>query len=410
MLPTYEQGDRLLALLNGVKTASETIVQKIESLETNVNILNNNVYEVTYREIIDPTATTTGNITFPTESTLDTDDYPGNAILSTITGDNEVEGETPIFNGSPVTAILATNGDWVTSSFTNSTVAIIFRLKVRAIDFINLDQTKIIDFATSGGVGGDVYQGASPTNVNVGGLLAGTNISGLSIQDIIQQMTNTYLAPAFSSFTAIGQNTTVEVGTTLSGNRTFSFSFSNAFNVTASTLNVRDVTANVLIGTGLATTSPTISLPITNIQLNSSGATQQWRGEATNTQSNSFQSSNFTVTGRFLRFFGAVATSPTDSATVRALPNSAFQTANSNTFILDTGTTLTKFVVALPPSRTIDSVIDLTNLNANITSAYILTGTISVNDIGGTPRTYNIYELNVGAPYSVSAQHQIITI
>lgn len=149
MSPSYEQGDRLLQLLSGVKTSSDNIVQKLEDLEANIDVLNNNIYEVTYREIINPTSTTTGNIAFPIKSTLDTDDYPGNAILSTVTGTGEITGETPIFNGNFVTATLATNGNWVTSSLTDSSVAIIFRLKIKSIDYPNLDQSKIIDFSAS---------------------------------------------------------------------------------------------------------------------------------------------------------------------------------------------------------------------------------------------------------------------
>jgi hypothetical protein len=65
--------------------------------------------------------------------------------------------------------------------------------------------------------------------------------------------------------------------------------------------------------------------------------------------------------------------------------------------------------VALPPSVTISTVIDIDASNANITSTYILTGTINVVDAGGTNRAYNIYELNLGAPYSFSHQHSITT-
>ena len=66
----------------------------------------------------------------------------------------------------------------------------------------------------------------------------------------------------------------------------------------------------------------------------------------------------------------------------------------------------------LPPARTITSVIDLDALNANITSQYILVGTVSVNDGGdsGTARTYNLYEMTVGSPYTESHTHSVTTI
>jgi hypothetical protein len=133
--------------------------------------------------------------------------------------------------------------------------------------------------------------------------------------------------------------------------------------------------------------------------------------QGTNTNLVGFNSANRTVTSRYFRFFGASATTPVTSADVRGLPASQFQTSNSNVFNLATGAVLTKFVVALPPSRTISNVIDIDALSADITSQYVFQGTITVNDDGGsgTARTYNLYEMNVGAPYASSHNHQITT-
>ncbi len=69
-------------------------------------------------------------------------------------------------------------------------------------------------------------------------------------------------------------------------------------------------------------------------------------------------------------------------------------------------------VVALPQGRTIASVFDIDAANANITASYVLTGTIAVSDNGGSGPTtwnYNIYELNLGEPYSSSHAHSITT-
>jgi hypothetical protein len=78
---------------------------------------------------------------------------------------------------------------------------------------------------------------------------------------------------------------------------------------------------------------------------------------------------------------------------------------------LNTGSALIKFVFALPPSRTISNVIDIDALNANITSQYVLQGTINVQDggVSGSVQTYNLYEMNVGSPYAASHAHQITT-
>jgi hypothetical protein len=255
-----------------------------------------------------------------------------------------------------------------------------------------------------------IYNGASPSTIALGGLPVNSVLTGRTANEILEEMLVVYLAPAFSAFSVTGQATTVESGTELTGSRTFTWSTTNSGNVQANSIAIRDVTASTLIASGLANDGSE-SVSITTTTLTNAAQTQAWRVEGQNTQSGSFNSSNFTVTARYFRFFGPSASEPTDSASVRALPTSGFQTANGNTFILNTGNVLTDFYVALPPSRTIASVFDLDALNANITSQYILIGTVSVLDGGGTgtSRTYNLYRMTVGAPYDSNHRHEITT-
>jgi hypothetical protein len=216
-----------------------------------------------------------------------------------------------------------------------------------------------------------------------------------------------YINPVFNSFSISGQATTVEVGTTLSGSQTFIWSITQNSGL-VNTIDLYDNTANATLLAGTINDG-TQAQTITTIQLNSNGATQSWKGIGNNSlPAGTFNSSNFVVIARFLRFFGPASASPSNSATVRALPSNAFHTG-ATTFSLNTGSTLTKFVVALPPGVTISSVIDIDALSANITSQYVLTGTINVLDAGGTNRAYNIYEMNIGSPYSSSHQHSITT-
>ena len=60
-----------------------------------------------------------------------------------------------------------------------------------------------------GGGGGSTYTGVSPTNLTVGGIPAGTNLTGLNLTQIIQQLTVTYINPSFTSFNITGQPQTV---------------------------------------------------------------------------------------------------------------------------------------------------------------------------------------------------------
>ena len=231
--------------------------------------------------------------------------------------------------------------------------------------------------------------------------------AGLTAVEAILDAAIDYINPVFTSFSISGQSTTVEVGTTLSGSKTFTWAITANSGVVP-TIDLYNVTTSSTLLAGTANDGSQ-SQTITSVQLNSNGATQVWRGVGNNTSPvSTFNSSNFTVTSRYYRWWDAVASTPSNSAAVRALSNQAFQTSG-NSFTLVTGTTLIKFSVNLPPGVTIVSVIDTTNLNLDITANYVLIGTVSVLDAGGSLRTYNQYEMNVAVPYSTSANHVITT-
>lgn len=232
--------------------------------------------------------------------------------------------------------------------------------------------------------------------------------TGLTAIEALIDAATEYIDPEFTSFTITGQSTTIEVGTTLSGSKTFTWAIT-VNSGAVSTIDIYDITDSSTLLAGTANDGSQV-VTINTLQLNTSGATQQFKGIANNTSPvGTVDSSTYTITARFYRFYGASASSPADSAAVRALASSAFQTSSANTFTLNTGTSLTKFVVALPPGITIASVTDTSALNADITDEYVLTGTVSVQDAGGTNRTYNIYEMNVGTPYASSHAHSITT-
>ena len=257
----------------------------------------------------------------------------------------------------------------------------------------NLSQLKI-----------DTGVDSSITTVNFGGIPAGTDIQDRLVTSLLIDAMIAYLYPQFQS-QSCNYPSIVEVGTTVSGNGIFAWSISNAGNVKPNTVAIFDINSATNIASGLANDgSETVAL--NSILLNANNATQSWKIKAQNTKDENFESGNIVVTAKFKRFFGATSATPT-TATARSL-GSEFQV--SNQFILNTGSTLTKFAVCLPSGVTISSVIDLDALNLNITSNYVSLGTININDIGGTSRVYNLYELNIGAPYSSNHRHQITTI
>lgn len=280
-------------------------------------------------------------------------------------------------------------------------------ITANTIHHISYNINTVLFDVLSGGGGSSTYAGASPTTVTVGGLASGSAISGNTYDAIIQSIVAPYVNPAFSSFSISGQATTVEVGTTLSGSKTFTWGIT----LNSGAVSLIDLYDNTSVATLLSNTANdgTQAQTITTIQLNTNGATQSWKGILHDTNVvQDINSSNFIVTSRFYRFFGATSSSPANSAAVRALPSSTFHTG-ATTFTLATGNTLIKFVVALPPGVTISTVIDTDALGADITSQYVLTGTVNVTDAGGTSRAYNIYEMNIGAAYGTSHNHSITT-
>lgn len=138
-----QKSEKLLYL---IKEEIQRLAFKIVDLNNNVESVKNVIYEVTYKEIIDITGGTTGSITFPNGATLDEEDYPGNSYLTTLEAGGEITGVSPRnTTGEIITSSLDSNGDWITTDITNSSVAIIFNLKIKAVDALNLDDSKVID-------------------------------------------------------------------------------------------------------------------------------------------------------------------------------------------------------------------------------------------------------------------------
>lgn len=103
-------------------------------------------------------------------------------------------------------------------------------------------------------------------------------------------------------------------------------------------------------------------------------------------------------------FYGDTAIRPSDSASVRSLIQQ-WQTVNS--FYLVTGTTKKIFVIVIPSTKNLVSVIDESNLNLNLTSQYVFRENITVKDAGNNDNTYKLYSMESDIPYPISANHKI---
>lgn len=229
------------------------------------------------------------------------------------------------------------------------------------------------------------YSGVSTSNVTVGGLPAGSSVAGLTIGEIIEKMIFTYLSPAFSSFSISGQPTTIEVGTSLSGSKTFTWSTSNSSNVQPASIQVRNVNSNALIATGL-TNDGSDSINIGTIS-NTSPISQSFRAEGINTNSIQFTSSNFTVNSIYPFFYGRSATIP--------IVNSSLLTGGTKVVASSTGTISIIFNAdseyiwfAHPASNTTKTVWFASALNTG--------GIGGVSNLFGSPSTVSVTTMNWG--------------
>lgn len=180
-----------------------------------------------------------------------------------------------------------------------------------------------------------IYDLDSPSTVTVGGLTAGSVLTGNTSNELLRDILVPYLPPTFSSFGINGQNNTVEVGTTLSGNQLFTWGTTQPGNVANNSIDIIDVTnSNTPIGTNLDDDSSQ-SIPVGTINFTTNGQLHQWRAEGENTQAGSFQSSNFTINSIHPWFYGKVS-SP--GAAGAARPTASQAMINDGTKVLGAST------------------------------------------------------------------------
>lgn len=199
--------------------------------------------------------------------------------------------------------------------------------------------------STGGGISA-IYTGATPTNVTVGGLPAGSNVSGLSLSQVLEKMIVTYLSPSFGSFSITSQSTQIEVQQ-LTGNKTFTWSTSNSGNIQPNSLLIRDVTSNAIIANNLVNDGS----EVINLNVNLTTPTSNsWRIEGINTNGVGFQSSNFTINSNYPCFMGKItsATRPT-LTNANITGSSKFNATPTSNFTASIGSTADQYVFFAQP-------------------------------------------------------------
>jgi hypothetical protein len=174
--------------------------------------------------------------------------------------------------------------------------------------------------------------------------------SGKTFEQVLRDIAIEYLTPTFASFSIVGQATLLEVGTALSGTKSFTWSFNNLVNVSPNTMSIIDVTGgNTVLASGLSIT-PAASVNIGTIT-NSLPISQSWKGTATDTNLNPITSGLFTVSSIYPVFYGVSVSAPTAN---QALVNSGTKSVvnSTGTVNITFGASLQFLWFAIPQSST----------------------------------------------------------
>ncbi len=158
-----------------------------------------------------------------------------------------------------------------------------------------------LPFSDNPGASGLRYAGATPTNVKWGAIQTGTDLTGLSFQEIVELATIEYQLPEFISFSISGQSTVIEVGELLQGNKTFVWNTSNSNNIVDDSIDIVDRNTSTTIASGLTNDGNEI-VPIGNV-INTSPITQTYEIVAENTEEFAFDRT-YTINSIYPYFYG----------------------------------------------------------------------------------------------------------
>lgn len=180
------------------------------------------------------------------------------------------------------------------------------------------------------------YAGPSPSTVTVNDLPAGSVITGRTYDELFQHIYAPFVAPTFSSFLMQSQVTQVEVGTTISGSKTFTWATTNSPNVEPNSLVIRDVTNSTDLATGLANDGAEAGVAVGTVTKTSPG-NHTWRiiGDYLSPNVGTFQR-DFVVAWLWTRFSGTSANTSLTEAQIEAL-SSALATGFTGTYTFGTG-------------------------------------------------------------------------
>jgi hypothetical protein len=110
---------------------------------------------------------------------------------------------------------------------------------------------------------------------------------------------------------------------------------------------------------------------------------------------------------KYWTYSGSAGSYPTSSSNVRSLPNFALITGQTIEVVIPQGDN--EFTIYIPASESLDSVLYVESSNANITANF-LERLITVEDAGGTPRSYKALTQTIGGTGYTDDATYLITL
>lgn len=249
------------------------------------------------------------------------------------------------------------------------------------------------DFAVS------TYTNSTPVPTTIGGIAAGSTFSNQTMQQMWDALLYPYQAPAFSSFSISGQSTTVEVGTSISGTKTFNWSTTNSANIQANTIGIVDITNSTTLATGLANDG-TESILLPSAVIKNSAASNTWRITGTNSVASNF-TADFVVNWYWKIYYGTSSNTTLSEAQIEALANASLTNSITGSFSFVGGNY--KYFSYPDVYGSINTIKDATtSLNVAMASSVddaffsnsangIYYGIVSVTNTNGVSTNYRVY-------------------
>jgi hypothetical protein len=185
-----------------------------------------------------------------------------------------------------------------------------------------------------GGGGGSTYTNATPVPVTIGGIASGTTFVAQTMSQMFDALLYPYQSPAFLTFLMTGV-AILEVGDSISGNKTFTWTDSHPTNINPNSIDIDDITNAVNLETGLADTGSVVynfAAPIQKL----TATFNRFRIQATNTNSVLFNKL-LDILWEWKVYYGESTTTPLIATDIQGLRVGGLQAGFAGTYVFLAG-------------------------------------------------------------------------